>query len=315
MRPSVVEDTPVQTPVAPVSAPAPFYPAPQTPQLPGSPSSRRHGNGWYIAAIIVGIITIPVLVCGLAALSIGGFAAFWATHQVPVSATSTQTLPVSGAPMLTVNDSAGQVQIVTGTSQQIVVQATRRASDISQARAQQAFDGTAVRITQQGNAVSIEGKITSSYPLASQSINLVVTVPAQSSLAVTLAAGNLHVTGVDGVMQIQVTAGNAVLEDVTLQKSSTVAVTTGNLQHSGSLAENASANVTVNVGNADVRFSQGTAVSLRATTDVGNISVVRWPATVQRTVTGATAQVNVSANPTSDLTVLVHTGNITLGPR
>jgi hypothetical protein len=107
----------------------------------------------------------------------------------------------------------------------------------------------------------------------------------------------------------------AVLQDVTLQKSSTVAVNAGNVQYSGSLAKNASASITVNVGNADVHLSQGTAAALRATTDVGNTTVVGWPATVQRTVTGATAQVNVSANPTSDLTVSVHTGNITVSLR
>jgi hypothetical protein len=217
--------------------------------------------------------------------------------------------------MLTINDPAGQVQIVTGTSQQIVVQATRRASDASQTRAQQALDGTAVQMTQQGNALTILGTITTAYPLASQRIDLLVTVPAQSSLAVTLAAGNLHVTGVNGLLQIRVTAGNTVLQDVTLQQSSTVMVTTGNLQYSGSLAANASATITVNAGNADVRLSQGTAVSVRATTDVGTITVSGWTLSVQRTLTGATAQLNVSANPTSELTVLVHTGNITLGLR
>ena len=297
MRPNIVEDTPEQTPAAPALPPTPYFPAPEIPQPPRSPGSRRPGTGGYIVAIIVGIVAIPVLVCALAVLSIGGFAAFWATHQVPVSATSTQTFLVSGAPMLTINDPAGQVQIVTGTSQQVVVQATRRASDTSQTRAQQALDGTAVQMTQQGNAVTILGTITTAYPLASQRIDLMVTVPAQSSLAVTLAAGDLHVTGVDGLLQIQVTAGNAVLQDVTLQQSSTVMVTAGNVQYSGSLAANASATITVNVGNADVRLSQGTAVSVRATTDVGTITVSGWTASVQRTLTGATAQVNVSANP------------------
>jgi hypothetical protein len=315
MGSNIVKDTPGETPAAPALPPSPYFPAPEIPQPPRSPASRRPRTGGYVVAIILGIVAIPVLVCALAVLSIGGFAAFWATHQVPVSATSTQTFLVSGAPVLTINDPAGQVQIVTGTSQQIVVQATRRASDTSQTRAQQALDGTAVQMTQQGNAVTILGTITTAYPLASQRIDLMVTVPAQSSLAVTLAAGDLHVTSVDGLLQIHVTAGNAVLQDVTLQQSSTVMVTTGNLQYSGSLAANASATITVNAGNADVRLSQGTAISVRATTDVGNITVSGWTASVQRTLTGATAQVNLSANPTSDLTVLVHTGNITLGLR
>ena len=86
--------------------------------------------------------------------------------------------------MLTINDTAGQVQIVTGTSQKIVVQATRRASDTSQTRAQQSLDSTAVQMTQQGNGVTIEGTITTAYPLASQRIDLVVTVPEQTSLEV-----------------------------------------------------------------------------------------------------------------------------------
>ena len=53
----------------------------------------------------------------------------------------------------------------------------------------------------------------------------------------------------------------AVLQDVTPQKSSTVAVNAGNLQYSGSLAKNASATITVTVGNADVRVSQGMAAA------------------------------------------------------
>jgi len=248
-------------------------------------------------------------------LSIGGFVAFWATHQVQVAATSTHTFQVSGTPLLTIHDAAGQVQIVTGGSQQIVVQATRRASATSQARAQRALDGTSLQMTQQGNAVNIEGTMTTAYPLASQRIDLVVTLPAHSSLAVTLAAGNLSVTGVDGVMQTQVTAGDAVFHNVTLQQSSTVAVTTGDLRYTGTLAKNASANLTETVGNVDVRLSPGTAASIRATTAVGTLTVAGWPATVERTLTGATTDLQLNPHPTSDLTVWVHTGNITLGPR
>lgn len=291
-------------------APTPSGPPPtwQPPQSPGS----SH-KGWLIA-LIVGVIVLPVVVCGILALTIGGFAAYWTTHSVSATSTSTQTFAVSDVPTITIHDPSGAVAIVTGNTGQVVVKATKRTTGISQQQAQHALTTISVTSSQDGNAVNIRGATDSSHPLAQQNIDLLVTVPQHSNLDVTLAAGTLRITGVTGVVHAMVSAGNAVLEGVVASGRSTISVSTGNLRYDGTLDEGAALSAIVSTGNATVLLPQESATQVEASVGVGNISVSGWPATVNRNGTGATSDIYLKLNPRNTLTVRVGTGNITLRP-
>lgn len=296
------------------SAPIPSGPPLPTWQPPQSPGSSR--RGWLIA-LVVGVIVLPVALCAVLGLAIGGFAAYWTTHQVTATSSSTQTFAVTGTgiPTITIHDPSGEVTIVAGDMAQVVVRATKRASDVSQELAQHALTTISVTSTQDGNAVTIQGATDSAHPLTQQHIDLLVTVPPHSTLDATLAAGTLRVTGVTGVIHATVSAGNAVLQGVTASGASTVSVSAGNLRYDGALDKGATLRATISTGNADVSLPQDSATTVEASTGVGTISVRGWPATVNRSGVGATTSIYLTLNPSNTLTIHVGTGNVALGPR
>ena len=131
---------PSQTPLPPIpSGPPPTWQQPQAPERPH--------RGWRIA-LVVGAIVLPVAVCAVLVLTIGGFAAYWTTHQVTATSTNTPTFVVTGIPTITIHDPAGEVSIVAGDTGQVVVRATKRAIDVSQQQAQHALTTISVTSTQ-----------------------------------------------------------------------------------------------------------------------------------------------------------------------
>ena len=296
---------------SPPKVPMPSGPLP-TWQPPQAPRKAHRG---LVIALVVGAIVLPVALCSVLALTIGGFAAYWATHQVSATSTNTKSFAVSGIPTITIHDPVGNVSIVTGDAGQVVVQATKRASDVSQATAQRALATMSVTSTQNGSVVDIEGTIQSASTGTQRRIDLQVTVPAYSTLDVTTSVGNLTVTGVSGVIRATVSVGHATLEDVTASGASTIRVPVGNLRYDGALDDGTTLDATVGTGNADILLSQDSATKVEASTGVGNITVSGWPATVNRSGAGATTSIYLKLAPRNTLTVHVGTGNISLSPR
>lgn len=286
--------------------------APSGPPPTWAPTSRKPRTGWIIA-LVAGVIILPVALCAVLAIGIGGFAAFWTTHQIAATSASTQTFAVTGEPTITIHDPAGNVEIVTGETHQVVVQATRRANDVSQTQAQNALNSISVTSTQNGNTINIEGKIDSSHSLTQQRIDLLVTVPQHSGFDATVAAGTLRITGVTGVIRSTVAAGDVTLRDVTVMGTSTVSVPVGNLHFDGALGAGAAFDVTVGTGNADIQLPRASATKVDASVGVGNITVRDWPATVNRSGTGATTSFYIVLAPQNTLTAHVGTGNLTFG--
>lgn len=295
----------------PPKAPVPSGPEPNW--QPPQPRGKVHA-GWVIA-LVAAVIIVPVVLCAVLAVAIGSFAAFWSTHQVSSTSTSSETFAVSGVPTITIHDPVGNVSIVTGATDKVVIQATKRASDVSQDQARHVLSTMAVTSAQTGNTVTIDGKIDTTHPSTQQHIDLVVTVPPHSTLDATASVGTLTISGVSGVIRGTASVGDAVLRNVTVSGRSNISVSVGNLRYEGALDDGATFDVAVGTGSANILLPPESATYVEARVTVGTITVRGWPATVNRNETGATTSVYLKAAPHNTLNAKVGTGNFTLGPR
>lgn len=290
----------------PVGVPPAYYPPTQPP--------RNRALPWIIG-LIIGAILLPVAVCAILVATVGSLASLWTRSQVPATATYSQTFSVTENPAVTIHNMAGQVTIVAGGQGQVVVQATRRASDVSSDMARHALESVTVAATQSGNTVTVEGKVSSNHPLTQQRVDMVVTVPSLATTNVTISAGTLKISDLTGTVNATVSAGDVTLSNVTIVGVSVITAHAGRLAFAGALDRGSTLTVQTDVGSVSVRLPQETATYLDAATKVGDITVSGWPMTIKREGAGATTSGYTKLNTTSTLIVRVTTGAIDIAPR
>jgi hypothetical protein len=165
---------------------------PYTAVPPPAQAPARRPWPW-ILGILAGLIIVPLLLCIIASAVIGSAALLWISHQVPAVATASQTYTVSGTPLITVHNPVGNIHILAGPANQVTVQTTRRASDISQEMANHALAAISVTTQQSGNALTITGAVSADHPFTQQSIDLLITTPAQTNLTLDAQAGDVTI--------------------------------------------------------------------------------------------------------------------------
>lgn len=280
--------------------------------MPVSPP-KRHRVPWYawlIGAILAGILMLSLL----AALALGLFVGFVRVATGPqVTSTSTFTFTVTELPRLVVKNNAGNVTVGTGPNEQVTIEVTKRARDVSQNEAQNDLNRFQISLTQTGNTVNAIATGDWHTSLAQDlSADLSITVPAATNLDLTMQAGDITITNVRGGLTATLTAGTLTTTGMTLNAVSHITVTAGEANIAASLTTGTPLEVDVTTGTARLMLPAATAAHLDARVRVGDISVTGWPISVAHQGTGATANGDLNANPTGTLTIEVTTGSIQL---
>jgi hypothetical protein len=143
-------------------------------------------------------------------------------------------------------------------------------------------------------------------------VDVLISGPATAAFDLTDQAGDIMLTGVQGVVKTDVQAGRIELNTVTLASGSQIKTNVGAIAINGQLAPGASVSVTDNVGSVEMTLPSSTNTYLSATTDTGSIAITGW--TVQQSSNGAshTATGDLGTGSSGTLTIHVGTGSITL---
>jgi hypothetical protein len=290
---------------------------PPYPPYPPAPMPPRNNRGWIIGGVVAAFALIALIVVLIIALVaswvLGGVAG---TMQ---SAVTSRTLQVQGTPTVVVDNTAGNVHIVTGAASSVTVQVTKHVRAAGSATVQSGFDSIVVNIAQQGNTITISSDFSSSWMggmLRSRSVDYAITLPAGSSIQADVTAGNIDVSNTSGVLTLTSTAGNITTDHVTFASSSMLQSSAGNVIANGSLAPGASLQVKVSAGNATVQLPATTATHLTAEVNVGNLTITGFPVQVTSSgITGHEASGDTAPDAQGSLNVNVSTGNATITAR
>ncbi|HEV2460824.1 MAG TPA: DUF4097 family beta strand repeat-containing protein [Ktedonobacterales bacterium] len=231
-----------------------------------------------------------------------------------MAATTTETheFLVEGAPSLAVRNFAGNVTLSAGADGQVRVEVTKRARGGFFGSADDAdLERIHVDVKQSGNMISVEAEARDRTLLSKQlSIDIDITAPARSHLDMHLNAGNTDISGIGGVINAKVNAGNLETRGVTFDDRSHLTVSAGNLTLEGALAAGGSLDAEVNAGNARLTLPQTTSAYLDARTHAGTVHVTGWPIDVTRRFAQMSASGALGPNASGSLTVRVNAGNI-----
>jgi hypothetical protein len=332
----------VTTPEAPPSSP---QPAPQTEHPPAAvrypqhqyslphpvspapyrypPAQRPPAGGtsqwvpWVIGGAF-GVLVLGGLLIALVAALVGGVVVS-TIGQREQTATSTKTFVVSGTPSMVISDAAGNITIQSGSSSQasqVSVQVTKHAWGSSVAIAQSGLSNTTVDMSQSGSKITVTSQFSTTYfdgGMARRSVDVLVTVPAQSKADVHLGAGNVDVRQITGSIRLDTGAGNMTVENATFVDVSRLNTGAGNIRVDGAIASGALVDVQVGAGNATLTLPSDTPAHLDASTGIGNLTITGWQLSKTGVgIAGHRASGDLGVSPTAMLTVQVGTGNLTL---
>jgi len=303
--------------------PYPSYQQPYAPYPPNPPVAPYGRGGRERQPISAGVVAIGILLIVLAIL-MAGFFIFAGVLQgmawiaQPAKATETRTFTVAGTPTLALDVSAGNVHILPGTSGQITATLTKEVHAITHTAAQQTLDAITLDATQTGDSVRItvhDPGIDGFPTWVNRQMELTVSVPASANLDLTLSAGNLDAHGISGNLVARVSAGNLDLRDMTTSGNSSLHVTAGNVSYTGALAPGTSLRLVVTAGNVDIALPAKTPTHLEASATAGNLQVHGWPGVnTTRSGVGGLVSVDLNPQPTSNLSIDVTAGNVTVEP-
>lgn len=304
----------ISTPNLPPGEPPMQAPPPTAPIAPIPPSPRRN-NTAIIVAVVAAVVLVPLLLCGIGVALFASAGIFMSSRQVEQSATSQFQLAVPNHPAITISDTAGQVTIIKGTAQQVTVVATKHTRATSNESARDQLNAMTVAAVSTADGARITATTEQNRPLNQQTIDLRITVPETSDLTLTVTAGTISMTSITGLLNLTSSAGSVDLRDMTLQGATTLKLSAGTLNFSGTLASDASVTATIATGTANIRLPSTSATRFDASTQVGSVHVTGWTTTIQQSGAGQSAAFDLNAQPTSTMTVRVNVGTINLSTR
>ena len=245
---------------------------------------RRHGPRWFIWLIgcMLAVLVLALLMCALVGGLLVGIA-IKLSNEVTASATSTQTFAVNGVPSLDIHDQSGQVQVRPGASGSVTVQITKVARESSESAARAGLEKIVVNTSQTGNHIAITTDFGNDGFFAnSDSVNLLITVPARANVGVDVTAGAVEIDGLNGLMDISGGAVTVALQDVVLTDGSRIHIATGSALVHGSQFPGAALDITVSTGNVMLQLPVDTQTRLDAQTNAGSIRITGWPLQPER---------------------------------
>jgi hypothetical protein len=280
------------------------------------PRERRQ-NARRVSPWVIALGSI-LLVC--AALTACTAAAAGAVRGIllvtsPARETVTRQFAVGAVPSVEIDVDAGTVEVTRGTSGQVSATLTKETHAITQSLARQDLDAITLDTAQNGDTITIRVNTPDGvavFGAGQRRISLNVSLPPTTNLSVTGGAGNIEITGISGVMNAQVAAGNMTMRGMTLSGSSSVRASTGNIEIQGALAPQTSLDLSNSAGNVELTLPSDTRAHVDATTSLGNADISGFPNATDQGDSRNVLSTDLNPNPDSTITAHVSVGNLTI---
>ncbi len=303
---------------------------------------RQRHRPWYW--MMIGVVLAVALLGGLATVALVVSTRTSSTHTLTLPS---QSFVVGDQPTLILNNQSGDVQIVSGPDHQITLGGTGRLST-------GITDHVSLHAQQSGATITVTGEEETSQNIRSGSfiedLQITVTVPRQTNLAVTNDSGSITSEGVQGQMTLTTHSGSITTTggsgQITLQTDSgdihasnisgqmtlttrngSITATTasasgaslfqsdsGDIHFSGALAETRSDHFEARIGSITLTLSNATAFEVQAATHLGTIHSEFVGVTIlPGDVNGATAVGRVGTGASfAHVTIQTGSGDISL---
>ena len=259
---------------------------------------------WIVVAVVVALLLCCcVLVVGVA---VAGLLAAGPLTQGGgigrVEERTEQIITVGEAPMLEVDNFAGDLVVFRGEDEQMRIIATKRANSSSR------LDQITVAISEREEGVRIEA----SHPgmeIGNVSVRFEIYMPADAQVDLHTGAGNVQTADVEGKISVHTGAGNVRVQGaaapVTLEAGA------GEIDYEGQ--PQGTCTFDNGAGNITLRLPEDVNVDVELTTGIGNVNVTGYD--VDGQVSGT--EVNGVIGTGEDATIRAHTGvgNVALNPR
>jgi hypothetical protein len=307
------------------------------PSAPLMPASERRTRVPLYVKLIGGCLATSMIVL-LVLACIGGVGTALVFSSPELSSSSSQDLNVSGVPVLHLNSNATDVTILAGTDHSTVrILVQKHAQAINSASAQAGLNRMKVTTTQSGDTIDVETHFTdeTGIILHHEWMDLTITVPPTTHLALTTRAGDVTITGISSTMQLTSKAGDIALNNSALEGTSTIhsdagdlrlrsvmadahtsiITTAGTVDFNGMVESGASLSIHTDAGDVTLQLPSDTSAHFSATTSVGNISIDPiWPISVTRETVISSANGTMGTSPSATISVTTHAGDITVSP-
>jgi hypothetical protein len=204
-----------------------------------------------------------ILIVILALLSGGGY---FSNSVFSKSQTlAQQSFTVAGTPNLVINDAAGGVRIHQGSGSQIVIDATAHGGLFAN------LSNDTVEAKQSGNTVNIlvgeAGDV-----LNHGTVDLDITLPANSNIQATVNAGGLDINGISGQMNLKVEAGALNFENGTLEGQSLLKNNAGAINFNGSITAGGNYDFENDAGAINLTLPSDVPFTLDASSQLGKVN-------------------------------------------
>jgi hypothetical protein len=180
-----------------------------------------------------------------------------------------QTFSDSGTPTLVIQGNAASINVHAGSSNSIVVQATKHISgigtnlnDITENATQNDQTITVTTTTKEANA----------FMGGSEEVNLDIAVPATVNTQVKVQAGKLVVNGTSGQFTVNADAADVEMDNVTLKGQSQVIAQAGKISFTGTLDPQSNDLFKTQAGDIDLTLPDNAAFNLKTSVNFGKVS-------------------------------------------
>jgi hypothetical protein len=266
----------------------------------------KNRNLWIILAVIVVLLCLCALVAAaIIAAGAGLFTALPVVREGGIGRVTEQSewsYPVGQAPLLEVDNFAGDVTVRGDESGRIRVIVTEKATSSS------SLERISVDLEQGDNGLRIRTSRPSTLA-ANQSVDLEVFVPADARLALDTGAGNVQIEGVQGEIQAHTGAGN--IEVWGAAGPITLETGAGNIDYDGE--PQGEGTFETGAGNITLRLPAEADLAIDLETGIGDIDLGGFA--VQGDTSGTDVRGTVGSGEQATIEAQTGVGNIELVQR
>jgi hypothetical protein len=214
------------------------------------------------------------------------------------------TKPVS----LTVVNEAGSVSVMGADVETVQVKAVKTAYDSSQARADAEVKTIKYTIEQNGNTITLKYELPKSMNFSNNvdSVDFIVTVPAETTVDVNSSTGKVSVSGVQGQVGIDNKFGDITIENV--DGALDAQTNSGGIDVSAVAA--GSGDVTLNSGFGTISMNQVSGANVAAESNSGKLDLKNVRATKDMNLSSDFGNVKFDNGSAASLTISTKSGSI-----
>jgi hypothetical protein len=274
------------------------------------PQNRPRVSPWII--VLGSILLVCAVLTACSAAAAGAVRGILLVTS-PARETVTRQFAVGAVPTVEINVDAANVEVSSGASGQVSATLTKEAHAITQSLARQDLDAITLDTEQNGDHVTIRVNSPDGvavFGAGRRSIKLAVSLPPSANITLDGGAGNVEITGISGVMNVQVAAGNMTMRAMTLSGSSSVRASTGNIEIQSALAPQTNLDLSASAGNVELTLPSDTRAHVDATTSLGNADISGFPHATDQANSRNVLSTDLNPNPDSTITAHVSVGNL-----